>query len=297
MFRTEMWKFQATFDMHIDDHLEALNEHTREAALRIFGSHKDTPRKPWISSVTWQIVKGITPMRRTVHFIRKRYYWWRASMCFRAWMFTRCDGSLVRWTEYGSALDAANQSAWCAKHEAAAYASIFRLQKEAQPSLEADRRAYLDSLAMRAERAAELNNTRVAYAVVKSLSAASIQYNPMIKKLDGTLTECPDEADERWQEHYAKVFGGEVVTAPSLRQVMAVDAHRPNLLDGGPAATEASYAKLANNKGLGPDQIPAELLKAGGSALACKYSEINTRVAADHAWPSQWRGGRVKSFI
>ena len=89
MFRTEMWKFQANFDMHIDDHLEALNEHTREAALRIFGSHKDTQRKPRISSVTWQIVKGIAPMRRTVHFIRKRYYWWRASMCFHAWMFAR----------------------------------------------------------------------------------------------------------------------------------------------------------------------------------------------------------------
>ena len=45
MFRTEMWKLQANFDMHIDDHLEALNEHTREAASLIFGSHKDTPPK------------------------------------------------------------------------------------------------------------------------------------------------------------------------------------------------------------------------------------------------------------
>ena len=41
-------------------------------------------------------------------------------------------------------------------------------------------------------------------------------------------------------------------------------------LDVGPEATRVSFMKLGANKGVGYDCIPAELLRAGGSALACK---------------------------
>ena len=90
----------------------------------------------------------------------------------------------------------------------------------------------------------------------------------MVKKLDGTLTEFPVEADARWQEHYAAVFGGDIVPAQAVRESTRPPSVMPVALDVGPVATEIAIRTLANNKGVGLDQIPAELLKAGGGATA-----------------------------
>ena len=245
---------------------------------------------------TWSFVRQIAPIRRAIRSMRASLYSWRVAMCFRSWMFAVRDGDRAMWVAYGSALDAANTCAALLKAEANAYAAIFVLQAEARPSLEADRKVYLDSLALKADRTANSHDSRSAYAIVKSLAGAAVQYNPMVRRLDGSLTESPDEADARWQEHYASVFGGDIVQECSVREAPRPQAPSPCTLDVGPAATEAAFAVLGNNKGVGLDEIPAELLKAGGGALACKYSEVNARVAANYSWPSQWRGGRLSSL-
>ena len=51
--------------------------------------------------------------------------------------------------------------------------------------------------AMAAESAAQQEDSRASYAIVTSLAGRSMQHNPMVKRLDGSLTESPDEADER----------------------------------------------------------------------------------------------------
>ena len=103
------------------------------------------------------------------------------------------------------------------------------------------------------------------------------------------------EADARWQEHYTGVFGGHIVDKSHVREPPRDQAMFSCTLEVGPVATEESFAALGNGKGVGLDQIPAEVLKAGGAPLACKYSEVNMRVAENHSWPSQWRGGRLVS--
>ena len=292
-FHQEMWKFVTEPAEHVDDHLDRLNDHTRRAALRTFGSRRDMPRKPWISPATWSVVKQIAPLRRRICSIRSELYPLRAAQCFHSWVSATPLDSKPSWVAYGSALDAANGYGARLKAEAAAYATIFKLQSEARPSLEADRKVYLDSIALRAEAAAQRGDSHTVYSIVKSLAGAKVQHNPMVKRRDGSLTESPSEADARWQEHYACVFGGNVASLRTLREEPRLDAPYVSTLDVGPAATEAVYAKLGNNKGVGLDGIPAELLKAGGSALACKYSEVNARVSQNHSWPSQWRGGRI----
>ena len=90
--------------------------------------------------------------------------------------------------------------------EAGVYATILKLQCQAWPSLEADRNVYLDSVALRAERAATCNDTRTTYSIAKSLASAAVHHNPMVKKSDGSLIESVAEADARWQQHYSGVF-------------------------------------------------------------------------------------------
>eukprot|EP00959_Pyramimonas_sp_CCMP1952_P264625 5532885-Pyramimonas_sp.AAC.1 len=59
------------------------------------------------------------------------------------------------------------------------------LQKQARPLFEADRVAYLDSLAMKADRAMASNDSRTAFAVARSLSGAPHKLNSSVCKLDG----------------------------------------------------------------------------------------------------------------
>eukprot|EP00973_Karenia_brevis_P081254 11265305-Karenia_brevis.AAC.1 len=64
-------------------------------------------------------------------------------------------------------------------------------------------------------------------------------------------------------------------------------------MDVGPACTAKAFRALGRGRGVGHDEIPAELLQAGGDPLACKYSAINQRVLSNYSWPTQWRGGRM----
>ncbi len=141
-FQEAMWTFNVEPHEHVDDHLARLNEHARRAALRIFGSTKDTPRKPWISAVTWQIIRQIAPLRRELPSIRRKYHASRIEFYFRSWVCALQHATPSVWAYYGVALDAANAAARCLKAEASICASIFKLQQEAWPSLEADRKAY-----------------------------------------------------------------------------------------------------------------------------------------------------------
>ena len=113
--------------------------------------------------------------------------------------------------------------------------------------------------------------------------------NTTVLKLDGTLTASPAETEARWVEHYAAVYRGQVVGDAQL-----VTKPRPDLphvtMDVGPVATERSFA-LLKNKGVGLDDIPSELLKAGDSPLAIHYSGVNQRVVNNATWPVSWRGG------
>jgi len=50
---------------------------------------------------------------------------------------------------------------------------------------------------------------------------------------------------------------------------------------------------MKSNKGLGPDTIPAELLKAGGFPMSLALSGLTSRIVASEQWPINWKGGRL----
>jgi hypothetical protein len=57
-----------------------------------------------------------------------------------------------------------------------------------------------------------------------------------------------------------------------------------------PSALSASLGKI---KGTGRDEVPAELLQAGGSPMAVIFSAIYSRILNYRVWPTDWCGGRV----
>eukprot|EP00973_Karenia_brevis_P019262 2640021-Karenia_brevis.AAC.1 len=50
---------------------------------------------------------------------------------------------------------------------------------------------------------------------------------------------------------------------------------------------------LKRNRGLGKDEVPAELLQAGASAMAVKVSEVYQRIVDTEQWVTAWVGGKL----
>ncbi|CAK0837731.1 unnamed protein product [Prorocentrum cordatum] len=90
------------------------------------------------------------------------------------------------------------------------------------------------------------------------------------------------ERQGRWQEHFAEVFRGAIVSKALLRAPVPQDIVRSTSLKLSPERTARARRKLKSHRGVGPDEIPAELLKAGGGAIPVKYfEEIFKRKGSD----------------
>ena len=51
-----------------------------------------------------------------------------------------------------------------------------------------------------------------------------------------------------------------------------------------PSATQHAFPRLGRNRGVGGDDLPAELLVAGGAPAAILCSSVNLRVAQNASW-------------
>eukprot|EP00972_Heterocapsa_arctica_P001346 196800-Heterocapsa_arctica.AAC.1 len=51
--------------------------------------------------------------------------------------------------------------------------------------------------------------------------------------------------------------------------------------------------KLGRAKGLGPDCIPAQLLKSAADVVAVNTSAQCERIVDTEQWPIDWKGGRA----
>ena len=55
----------------------------------------------------------------------------------------------------------------------------------------------------------------------------------------------------------------------------------------------AVFEAMAANKGVGPDDIPAELLRAGSVPLARLASDLGRKIADTECWPIDYKSGRL----
>ena len=161
------------------------------------------------------------------------------------------------------------------------------------PIFESDRQHFLENKAIQAMSAAESNDYKTSFGIVRALAGGLPQPNKAIRKLDGSLTVGEDERDARWQEHFMGVINGSVVQFAELKSVPPDALSSASTFQHSPETTRRAHARLGRNKGVGRDGICAELLQAGDSASACKYFEIENRIVTTEQWPVMWQGGRI----
>ena len=96
-----------------------------------------------------------------------------------------------------------------------------------------------------------------------------------------------------WQEHFCDLFSGSVESDMSLlstkpSQITEHSSFKPSLL-----AWCQSLQMLGIGKAVGPDEIPAELIHAGGDAFGIKSYPIFEQLVINEQWPVRWKGGKI----
>ena len=122
------------------------------------------------------------------HALHGAFALWKAGARNRS-LLSLSPGTI--WTDVGTATDCAHA---CLRARAAStwwYRWIKKLQNIARPSLERDRKIFLDDLAESASKAMSSGDSKQGYAIARALGAPKVAGNSSLRRKDGTLTQSP----------------------------------------------------------------------------------------------------------
>jgi hypothetical protein len=97
------------------------------------------------------------------------------------------------------------------------------------------------------------------------------------------LVDCHNILD-RWKNHFSQQLLN--VHVSDVRQI---EVHTAELLVPGPSSLQVEVAKLKKYKSPGSDQIPAELIQAGGKILLPAIRKLINSVWNKEGFPIQWK--------
>ena len=150
------------------------------------------------------------------------------------------------------------------------------------------------AVASSAQKAADSGNSRMLYATVRKLAGYIPRPDRSVFLASGAIASSEQEIDERWQEHFAGLFGAEVCPDTSSAASLPT-APFPSDSNFNPsvAEVEGALAALPARKATGPDGIPAELLRAGGPPVALALHGIISKTLQSRVVPVPWKGGKL----
>ena len=310
LFQDALWTFEPQAGANIDEHHFQFTEFAKRQAIAAFGVQPRLPRQPWISAASWSVVKLVAPLRR----LQYRAF----AACNSAWL-------LYTWLAWRSLLPevfvldpspelharvlsakgwrahAALQAASAARSQrnrvvAVVLRSITLLHVAVVRYTRQDRLDFIEGMALRAQSAALSCDFRTSFQLVRLLAGCTPRPLQAVRLKDGRLSATAAQRDARWQEHYCDLFNGYVVDNPSVLVTRPGALAQHHEFRHSCSQLEGAIQRLGNNKGLGPDELPAEVAKAGGSAFAVKLYGITSRIVGEERWPVQWKGGRLASL-
>ena len=167
-----------------------------------------------------------------------------------------------------------------------------RICKEIKKSAKRDKRNYIEDLADKAERAARQNRMKEVYDTTKQLIGKSNKSGTHIRNKQGQMLKTEEESLERWAEHFC-----ELLNLPSPEEETDIQpAEEPlNISSDAPTIGEIINAikSLKNNKAAGPDNIPAEVLKADPLYTATIFEPLIRTIWEEESCPSDWKNGHI----
>jgi hypothetical protein len=151
-----------------------------------------------------------------------------------------------------------------------------------------DKEVYWSSLADEVNQAYNRGKTSAVYQTLRRHSPRP-GLSEVIKDLQGSRINDWDARLERWKDHFSGVLNQQAPTRPLLEADLELLAQMD--VDTEPPTEEevqTAINALRDQKAAGPDDIPAELLKAGGATLTQSLTRLLTLIWNNERLPSDW---------
>lgn len=167
------------------------------------------------------------------------------------------------------------------------YAEAHRLVKR---SIKKDKKDYIDGLAVEAEQAAYSGNMKQLYDTTKRLSGKFSKPERPVKDKQGNTINSLDQQMTRWAEHFEELLNRPAPPNPPDIEPANVDLP---INCGKPTRAEIRKAitLMKNGKATGPDDIPAEALKADLDASVEMLYPLFERIWEEEDVPADWKEG------
>ncbi|KAE9546525.1 hypothetical protein FO519_010263, partial [Halicephalobus sp. NKZ332] len=142
------------------------------------------------------------------------------------------------------------------------------LDRQVKKNCREDKKKWLEDKCSEAQEAANKNDPKTLYRIVRELTGSKNISNVPIKNKNGITLLTNEEQDSRWVEHFREILNQPI---PPVTHIFDTSPQVEDLEveQGEITETEVSEAvkALKNNKAPGIDGITSEMIKAGGQEM------------------------------
>ena len=279
-----------SWQTHIDDHAQQLQDHVQQELCRIFPIiSKKGPTKPYLAEETWLRLQDRKAAKRGLHRLRLDAAHLQLKRFFAAW-----KGNDLKEHAYYLHLNHMQTALQTKQYD--------DILSQVRTAKQADKHRFLCHQLEAVEDAIKNKDSRSLYQSLKYFRPQNQKKRikiakvlPMLKNGD-QVASTHSEYCKVWEDYWATLECAAILPLEGLRRdeepetLVPHFSHVmiPDLLD-----LERSIHLAKTNKAPGPDNIPAEILKRGGNSASEVMMELLVKQAAQLTTPLQYQGGQA----
>jgi hypothetical protein len=132
----------------------------------------------------------------------------------------------------------------------------------------------------------KINNIRDLYRGINDIKNGYQPRTRIVKDEKGDLVADSYSIMVRWKNYFSQIL-----KVHGVSDVRLAEIHTAELLVPEPSALDVELAieKLKSHKSPGTDQIPAELIKAGGRTIRCAIHKVIIAIWNKEELPEEWK--------
>ncbi|KAE9547262.1 hypothetical protein FO519_009526 [Halicephalobus sp. NKZ332] len=171
------------------------------------------------------------------------------------------------------------------------YRTLDRLVKK---SCQEDKKAWIEEKCNEAQIAADRNDSRALYRIVKDLTGFRNFSNTPVKDKNGKTLTSEEDQNKRWIEHFTEVLNQlpppESHTFDTDTPAGTLDVDQSMISE---AEITAAIKSLKNNKAPGLDEISPEMIKNGGQEMVNSLLQMFNKFWEEEKVPDDWKKGTI----
>ena len=173
-----------------------------------------------------------------------------------------------------------------------ANAEYAKADRDVKTSARRDKRTYVESIAQEAEDAAQKGDMRALYNTTKKLTNKKNGGERPVKNKEGdTITDIENQMN-RWVEHFKTLLNQDPpahrADIPPAEEPLNININCPTKVE-----IQSAIKQMKNNKAPGPDNIPAEALKADVETSTEMLYSIISKIWEEEELPADWKEGHI----